>query len=165
MKDGTSQRKIETKVGTLWLMASEKGLCGLYWKKQAADSSQSTDSSKSIESIARFLEMAEHELEEYFAGKRKRFTVPLDVKGGTEFQQRVWQELARIPYGKTISYAELARRVRSPKAVRAVGSANARNPISVFVPCHRVIASSGKLAGYAGGVSVKEKLLALEAGK
>lgn len=101
------------------------------------------------------------QLGEYFAGLRQQFDVPLKL-AGTPFQQRVWQELVRIPFGTTISYAELARRVGQPAAARAVGHANGRNPISILVPCHRVIGANGKLTGYAGGVEKKQSLLAWE---
>lgn len=102
------------------------------------------------------------QLDEYFAGKRKEFTIPV-VFTGSPFQCSVWTELMNIPYGSTISYAELARRINNPKAVRAVASANATNPISIFVPCHRVIGSNHKLTGYGGGLDAKQGLLALEA--
>ncbi len=102
------------------------------------------------------------QLDEYFAGKRKAFSIPL-VFTGTPFQCRVWSELMKIPYGTTISYAELARRIDNPKGVRAVASANAGNPISILVPCHRVIGSNNHLTGYAGGLEAKRYLLALEA--
>ncbi|MCM1532401.1 MAG: methylated-DNA--[protein]-cysteine S-methyltransferase [Bacteroides sp.] len=102
------------------------------------------------------------QLDEYFAGKRKAFTIPL-VFTGSEFQGKVWSELLKIPYGRTVSYAEVARRIGNPKAVRAVASANATNPISIFVPCHRVIGSNHKLTGYGGGLEAKQELLSLEA--
>ena len=101
------------------------------------------------------------QLAQYFAGERQQFDVPLKLTG-TPFQQRVWQELVRIPFGTTITYAELARRVGKPTASRAVGNANGRNPISILVPCHRVIGGNGKLTGYAGGIDKKESLLAWE---
>lgn len=107
------------------------------------------------------IEQAIARLDEYFAGRRREFTVPL-LFTGTEFQCRVWEELMHIPYGATVSYAELACRIGNPKAVRAVASANANNPISIFVPCHRVIGSNNKLTGYAGGLAAKRQLLALE---
>jgi len=107
---------------------------------------------------------AREELAEYFAGQRKTFEV--SVRGtGTPFQQRVWQELLQIPFGATISYAELARRVGRPNASRAVGNANGRNPISIIVPCHRVIGADGRLTGYAGGLDNKRRLLDLERGE
>ncbi|HYI11089.1 MAG TPA: methylated-DNA--[protein]-cysteine S-methyltransferase [Thermoanaerobaculia bacterium] len=101
------------------------------------------------------------ELTEYFAGKRKMFTIPLAPRG-TPFQLAVWNELLRIPYGSTISYAELARRIGKPSAVRAVGAANGANPIPVIIPCHRVIGANGTLTGYGGGLERKQWLLALE---
>jgi methylated-DNA-[protein]-cysteine S-methyltransferase len=103
------------------------------------------------------------QIEEFFAGTRQEFDLPLAPKG-TEFQKRVGAELCRIPFGETISYGELARRIGNPAASRAVGSANGQNPISVIVPCHRVIGSNGKLTGYGGGLDLKEKLLNWERG-
>ncbi len=101
------------------------------------------------------------QLAEYFEGERQQFDVPIKLVG-TAFQQRVWQELLRIPFGTTIHYGELARRVGQPSASRAVGHANGRNPISILVPCHRVIGANGKLTGYAGGLDKKQWLLACE---
>ncbi|HKI91726.1 MAG TPA: methylated-DNA--[protein]-cysteine S-methyltransferase [Gaiellaceae bacterium] len=105
---------------------------------------------------------ARAQLAEYFAGRRTGFDLPL-APAGTPFQRRVWEELGRIPYGETISYAELARRIGRPTAVRAVGHANGRNPIPVVVPCHRVVGSDGTLTGYGGGLERKRLLLELEA--
>lgn len=104
---------------------------------------------------------AERELEEYFAGRRRVFSVPLSM-GGTPFQMRVWQTLQEIPYGETASYGEIARRIGNAKAARAVGMANHVNPLPIFVPCHRVLGSNGKLTGYAGGLEIKRFLLRLE---
>ena len=101
------------------------------------------------------------ELEEYFAGNRKVFTVPLDLRG-TEFQKKVWEALREIPYGETRSYKEIAEKIGNPKASRAVGMANHRNPIGIVVPCHRVVGANGKLTGYAGGIPMKQALLELE---
>ncbi|HVZ15592.1 MAG TPA: methylated-DNA--[protein]-cysteine S-methyltransferase, partial [Terriglobales bacterium] len=101
------------------------------------------------------------ELDEYFQGMRREFTVPLDLHG-TDFQLRCWNALLEIPYGSTCSYADLARKVGSPRGFRAVGMANHDNPIPIIVPCHRVITSDHKLGGYGGGLDVKEKLLELE---
>lgn len=103
------------------------------------------------------------QLDEYFTGKRKEFDVPTRLEG-TEFQKRVWNELKNIPYGKTVTYKDIAEAVGCPKGYRAVGLANNRNPISIIYPCHRVIGSNGSLTGYGGGLDVKEKLLALERG-
>jgi methylated-DNA-[protein]-cysteine S-methyltransferase len=101
------------------------------------------------------------QLIEYFAGKRSEFDLTLNAKG-TTFQQQVWQQLLMIPTGKTCTYADIARNINNPKAVRAVGSANGRNPIAIIVPCHRVIGSNGSLTGYAWGVEIKAQLLSLE---
>ena len=98
------------------------------------------------------------QLDEYFAGARRSFDLPLALEG-TPFQRRVWQALAGIPYGETIDYGELARRVGRPGAARAVGGANARNPVSIVLPCHRVVGAGGRLTGYAGGLDVKRGLL------
>jgi methylated-DNA-[protein]-cysteine S-methyltransferase len=104
---------------------------------------------------------AVRQLREYFAGRRQEFDLPLAPEG-TDFQHKVWRKLQEIPFGETISYGELARRVGNPKASRAVGSANGKNRIPIVIPCHRVIAGDGGLGGFGGGLSVKEKLLALE---
>jgi len=101
------------------------------------------------------------QLHSYFAGELEAFDLPLAPEG-TPFQQSVWRNLCEIPFGKTISYGELAQRIGNPKASRAVGLANGSNPIPIVIPCHRVIGSNGKLTGYGGGLPIKEKLLALE---
>ncbi len=113
------------------------------------------------EGLSEVINRAITELDEYFAGKRREFLVPL-VFSGTDFQRSVWTELLKIPYGSTISYSELARRIDKPNAVRAVASAVAANPMSIFVPCHRIVGSDHKLTGYAGGLEVKQGLLTLE---
>jgi methylated-DNA-[protein]-cysteine S-methyltransferase len=100
-------------------------------------------------------------LREYFAGERKSFDLPLDMRG-TPFQKNVWEALLAIPFGETRSYGQLARQLGNPQSTRAVGAANGRNPISIIVPCHRVIGASGKLTGFAGGLDVKARLLELE---
>lgn len=107
------------------------------------------------------LEETVRQLTEYFLGERREFSVPLDLHG-TPFQLRVWNALLAIPYGETRSYADLARTVGSPKAVRAIGRANGTNPVAIIVPCHRVIASNGTLCGYGGGLEIKRRLLELE---
>lgn len=107
------------------------------------------------------LKQAARELDEYFRGERKAFSVPLAPRG-TPFQLFCWQALLAIPYGETRTYAQLAQSIGNEKACRAVGMANNRNPLPIFIPCHRVIGKNGKLTGYAGGLSIKEQLLALE---
>lgn len=114
------------------------------------------------EGTSEVIEQAVSQLREYFQGERRDFDIPI-VFTGSEFQNSVWHELMKVPYGSTISYAELARRIHHPRAVRAVASANATNPISIFVPCHRVIGSNQTLTGYGGGLDAKRELLALEA--
>lgn len=101
------------------------------------------------------------QLKEYFEGSRKVFDIPLDVDG-TEFQKRVWNELQKIPYGKTVSYKALSEMLGDVKTIRAVGKANGQNPVAIIIPCHRVIGEDGSLIGYAGGLDIKEKLLQLE---
>src|SRR5262245_12657457 len=113
-----------------------------------------------VESAASFKEVV-RQLDGYFAGRLRRFDLPL-APAGTPFQQRVWRALCNIPYGETVSYGELARRIERPAAVRAVGAANGQNPISIVIPCHRVIGSDGRLVGYGGGLPAKSALLALE---
>jgi methylated-DNA-[protein]-cysteine S-methyltransferase len=147
----------DSPLGSLCVQGDSEFITGLYLPGHAGW--QGPDSAWQP-SDAPFLAVRK-QLSEYFRGERQRFDVPLKLSG-TDFQRRVWQELARIPYGVTISYAELAKRIGSPSASRAVGSANGRNPISILVPCHRVIGASGKLTGYAGGIDKKEWLLAWE---
>jgi methylated-DNA-[protein]-cysteine S-methyltransferase len=110
------------------------------------------------------LKAVRRELEEYFAGRLKQFSTPVAFNG-TQFQNTVWHELRRIPYGETISYLDLAKRIKKPDAVRAVGMANGANPIAIIVPCHRVIGSNGSLTGFGGGLPTKRALLELEKGQ
>lgn len=110
------------------------------------------------------LEGVRQELDQYFAGRRQQFSTRLAFNG-TPFQNTVWQELTRIPYGETISYLDLAKRIENPQAVRAVGMANGANPIAIIVPCHRVIGSNGSLTGFGGGLPTKRALLELEKGQ
>jgi methylated-DNA-[protein]-cysteine S-methyltransferase len=147
---------IDTKIGKL-LLSGNKKLEGLYFptakiKKEPEESW--------IYSENPFMEVLD-QLNQYFKGSLKKFDLSLYMKG-TEFQKKVWKELTRIPYGETISYGELALRVGNPKAARAVGMANNKNPIPVIVPCHRVIGKDGKLTGFGGGLDVKQVLLDLE---
>ena len=149
------QYLLNSKIGPLYFVATDSTLRGIFWKQQTAPFIQSFKE-------CAVLERAVRQVEEYLAGSRSQFDLVLEPVG-TEFQMKVWRELARIPYGKTISYTELARRVRNEKAVRAVGTANGRNPLSLVIPCHRVIAADGSLGGYAGGLEIKKRLLDLEA--
>jgi methylated-DNA-[protein]-cysteine S-methyltransferase len=153
---------IDSPVGQLKVVASDEGLAAILWK---AEDPHGVRLAPSVEDPDNpFLVETQRQLGAYFAGKLKTFTVPLDFKG-TEFQKSVWQALLTIPFGETRSYAEIARQIGRPTAVRAVGAANGRNPISIIVPCHRVVGSSGALTGYAGGLAAKERLLAIERGK
>lgn len=148
------QWKYKSKLGNLFLVASSKGLKGIYWNKQDDRMVKSLNESKILNSAVK-------ELDLYFLGKNKIFKTHFDLEG-TSFQKKVWSELLRIPFGKTCSYQDIAFRIHHPKAVRAVGSANGKNPICIMIPCHRVISKNGSLGGYSGGVEFKRKLLALE---
>lgn len=158
-------------LGPMLLAANEAGLCGAYFEqhshfagKQGWQSVQGIPSgalaAPTAQSQAILIEAA-RQLDQYFAGERCTFDLPLAAQG-TAFQAEVWQGLCRIPYGQTWNYGQLARDIARPRAVRAVGAANARNPLSIIVPCHRVIGSNGTLVGYAGGIERKQFLLALE---
>lgn len=154
----TYQCALNTKIGKVYLVASEKGLRGVFLDKQSVPMVKMP---LSKDAIGKILSQAVDEMNEYFAGKRTKFNVPLDLQG-TPFQVRVWKELLKIPFGKTCSYRDIAKKIKNPKAVRAVGGANGKNPVCIIVPCHRVIAADGSLGGYSGGLNVKRKLLALE---
>jgi methylated-DNA-[protein]-cysteine S-methyltransferase len=152
-------RMIDSRVGGLKLVASDAGLAAILWEN---DNPRRVRLGNVVEQPNHpILLETERQLGEYFAGKRKAFAVKLDF-AGTPFQKRVWAALLTIPYGETRSYSEIARQIGSPSAVRAVGAANGRNPISIIAPCHRVIGSTGKLTGFAGGLDTKARLLALE---
>ncbi len=145
-------------VGPLFLAASEKGLVRLEFESRMQRlNSHKTKLQESREALAPYLQ----ELKEYFAGERRRFSIPLDLRG-TEFQLKCWRALLDIPYGETRSYRDLAEAIGHPQAFRAVGMSNNRNPIAIIVPCHRVIAADGSLCGYGGGLDIKRKLLDLE---
>lgn len=146
-------RIIDSPVGELRLAAEDGFLTELRFGDPADNPPDST-----VEPV---LDEAERQLAEYFRGERKAFDIPLKPKG-TPFQLADWEALKEIPYGETVTYGDIARRIGRPKAFRAVGSANHNNPISIIVPCHRVIGAGGKLTGYGGGLDVKQKLLELE---
>ena len=154
--DLTASRVIATPIGKLTLVASPKGLQQVIFGTKNLPSTRSASTKAS-----RHLTQTERQLREYFTGKRKKFSIKLDISG-TEFQESVWYALNKIAYGRTVSYAQQAKFVRKPKAFRAVGSANGKNPVAIILPCHRVIASNGTLGGYGGGLAIKRKLLALE---
>lgn len=152
------QYQIQSPIGQLYLVASDKGLQGIFWNKQNIKILKVLDQKQPVEKT---LHAAAAQLASYFSGQRKDFDIPLDLEG-TTFQRKVWGELSKIPYGKTVSYSDVARKIKNPKAVRAVGSANGKNPVCIVVPCHRVIAADGSIGGYAGGIRIKQQLLALE---
>lgn len=144
-------------VGQLLLTATDKGLSGLY----VHDKGKTIYPPQGAIENEKFFSGIKKQLEGYFSQKLTTFDVRFDLEG-TEFQKKVWGELFKIPYGVVISYKELAKRVGSPKAVRAVGNANGKNPVSIIIPCHRVIASGGGLGGYGWGLDMKRQLLKLE---
>jgi methylated-DNA-[protein]-cysteine S-methyltransferase len=152
-------------IGPLRLAATARGLSAIYMDahRHAPDDVAPNWRALGVEDAAqaRILDATRTQLDEYFAGERTVFDVPLDVEG-TTFQRQVWHALCDIAYGETISYGELARRIGSPKAVRAVGLANGRNPVSIVVPCHRVIGADGSMTGYGGGIERKVFLLGHE---
>jgi methylated-DNA-[protein]-cysteine S-methyltransferase len=153
---------MDSPVGALKLVAHDHALVAVMWDNE---------DHKRVR-LAELIEDHQHpmllrvkkQLEQYFAGQRQQFDLPLDFQG-TDFQQQVWQTLLTIPYGETRSYKEIAVQIGNEKAVRAVGAANGKNPISIIAPCHRVIGSSGALVGFAGGLDKKQILLSLEQSK
>jgi methylated-DNA-[protein]-cysteine S-methyltransferase len=156
--------ELETPVGLISLRGTPRGLSGLYMEEHRHVPKPADDAGWHRDDA--LFSHARSQLNEYFAGRRKTFELVLDREalGGTPFQRLVWQELERIPYGSTISYGELARRIGNPAAVRAVGLANGRNPLSIIIPCHRVIGANGTLTGYGGGLERKRWLLDFERG-
>ena len=161
---------IDSPIGPLFLAASSQGLVALEFDARLPGQQSIRPNPRDLreekkgfqfEPSSRVMQPYLSELEEYFAGKRREFTFPLDLRG-TDFQLACWRALLAIPYGETRTYADIARAVGKPNAFRAVGMANNRNPIAIVVPCHRVIASDGSLCGYGGGLDVKRKLLELE---
>jgi methylated-DNA-[protein]-cysteine S-methyltransferase len=148
---------LDSPIGTLLLAGDSNGLQQILF---STDGRQARPDPTWQEYLSSLTEVV-RQLKAYFTGELESFDLSLSPQG-TPFQQRVWSELQKIPYGETISYGELARRIGNPKASRAVGLANGSNPISIVIPCHRVIGANGKLTGYGGGLPIKEKLLALE---
>ncbi len=152
-------KTMKSPVGRLTLAGTDRGLAAVLWEDD--DRGRVRLGALAEDLRHPILNAAEEQLQEYFAGKRKKFTVKLDP-AGTEFQNQVWNALRTIPFGETRSYSQIATQIRNRKAVRAVGAANGRNPLSIIVPCHRVIGADGTLTGFAGGLAVKAQLLALE---
>jgi methylated-DNA-[protein]-cysteine S-methyltransferase len=148
-------------LGSVLLAATDKGLCGLYFEQHKyftgpRDWMRDPDHP--------LLQRAARQLDDYFAGRRTAFELPLDLPG-TPFQRAVWDALQTLPFASTSTYQQIARRIAKPNAVRAAGTAIGRNPVSIIVPCHRVLGASGGLSGYAGGLERKRFLLGLEAGR
>jgi O-6-methylguanine DNA methyltransferase len=158
---------VATSIGELLLASTDRGLCGIEFGAgeeriaQLRAWAERHIGAVELQLGHPILEAARLQLLQYFAGERTGFELPLDLYG-TAFQLKVWQALTRIPYGETRSYKDIACDIGSPQAVRAVGGANNRNPLSIIVPCHRVIGSNGALVGYGGGLPIKTQLLQLE---
>ena len=146
-------------VGGLTLVATDDGVAAILWENDRPNRVRLNIDAEDNQH-PRLVE-AERQLRQYFSGERREFDVPLDVTG-TAFQRRVWTALMTIPFGETRSYKDIATQIGSPDAVRAVGAANGRNPVSIITPCHRVIGATGELTGFAGGLDAKARLLDLE---
>ncbi len=165
MTERVARGEVESPLGVLRVAVTERGVARLALPRESgrgfmAFLARAFPDAEAVKWLPA-LDKVSAELGEYFAGKRTEFSVPVDLRG-TPFQLRVWRALCEIPFGDTKSYAELARTIRSPLAVRAVGAANGANPVPLLVPCHRVIASNGSLGGYGGGLEAKRRLLAFE---
>jgi methylated-DNA-[protein]-cysteine S-methyltransferase len=152
-------KRMISPVGTLTLAATDQGLAAVLWEHDRPGRVQLRITAEGEQHPV--LVEAQRQLEEYFAGSRTHFVLPLDLSG-TPFQQSVWQALMTIPFGETRSYGEIARQIGQPAAARAVGAASGKNPVSIVAPCHRVVGVAGALTGFAGGLEVKARLLALE---
>lgn len=147
--------------GELLLEESNGCICLCDWAIRSRYARKTSDAAKTTETPSPLLSSLNEQLDEYFAGIRREFDLPMELLG-TPFQQLVWNELTKIPYGETVSYKEMAGKIGRPKAVRAVAQAIGANPLSILIPCHRVVGASGALTGYAGGVYAKLYLLNLE---
>ncbi len=150
---------VESPVGRLKLVATDAGLAAILW--EGDDPGRVRLNIEAEDDNHPVLVETARQLEEYFDGRRQAFSLTMDL-AGTVFQRKVWTALLTIPFGETRSYGEIARQIGNPRAMRAVGAANGRNPVSIVAPCHRVIGSTGKLTGFAGGLDAKARLLALE---
>jgi len=154
---------VEAPFGPLYLAKTERGVCRISFRRSERDFLRELEAHALLPQFdpPRVAREAE-QLEDYFAGRSKRFHLPLDLRLATPFQQRVLQATARIPFGQVASYAEVARQIRKPEARRAVGQALGSNPIAIVIPCHRVVAADGSLGGYTGGLDIKRTLLRIE---
>lgn len=159
--------EMESPIGPLTILATNVGVCSIFfgWMEKSLPAIHAWLKKNGLKGelirSEHQLKQAICELKEYFSRKRFEFTVPLHLFGSS-FQKKVWQEVCKVQYGETVSYKEIARRIGAPKAVRAVGGANNKNPIPIIIPCHRVIGSNGAMVGYGGGLKKKEALLKLE---
>lgn len=163
MKNNYTTKTIDSPVGRLTLIANQKRkLSAILWEND--DPNLVKPENMTEDNYDQVLLEAEQQLKEYFEGERQIFSFDLDFNG-TEFQKKVWNALLTIPFGETRSYGDIARQIGNPKSVRAVGAANGKNPISIVIPCHRVIGSTGKLVGFGGGIENKALLLDLEKAK
>lgn len=155
---------VDSPVGTLLVAATDRGFCRIAYDAEPELELERLARAFGVRVLRSALPIdpARRQLDEYFEGKRRRFDLPVDVALLAEFNRRVLQELARVPYGEVVTYGELAARAARPRAARAVGTAMNRNPLPIVLPCHRVIGANGKLVGYAGGLERKEALLRLE---
>ena len=165
MDSGIIYARVDLPVGTVWVASTSTGICTVgvgagqperlfVWLSRRIGAEPPRKEPKALEA-------ALTQLREYSSGDRRAFALPLDVRG-TVFQRAVWDEIARIPYGATATYGEIARRIGKPRAARAVGAANGANPLPIIIPCHRVIGANGSLTGYGGGLEMKAALLRLE---
>ncbi|MBL7995680.1 methylated-DNA--[protein]-cysteine S-methyltransferase [bacterium] len=160
---------IKSPIGDMVLGSVDDKICFLEFHlperyDEMSDKIRKVYDAELVEGTNNVIEQAEEQLQEYFTGKRKNFTVPLDLRG-TEFELKIWDQLLKIPYGQVCSYGDIAKKINNPKSVRAVGGANHNNPIAIIVPCHRVVGKSGSLVGYGGGVEKKKFLIELEKGE
>lgn len=158
MRQLKKQYKFNSSIGPLYLIASTVGMQKVSWTRQT-----NIPLLKFLDEVSPeifIIKQAVNEITEFLNGERQYFNIPLDITG-TDFQKKVWHELTRIPYGETRSYKEVAESIKT-KAIRAVGTANGRNPLCLIIPCHRVITCNNKLGGYSGGVKIKQQLLSIE---
>ena len=153
-------RVVDSPIGPLELLATESALCGLKWAHQHTRSENCNHTSRFIDR-SQILDHASEELQLYFEGKLREFSVAC-APDGTAFQQQVWSVLETIEWGKTLTYKMVADTLKKPSAARAVGTAIGKNPLPIFIPCHRVVGSNGSLTGFSGGIEIKRELLALE---
>ena len=152
------QRELSTPIGLLTLVASDKGLTNILFDSEPPEDAGLPTDLPSADDSDETLSAAAAQIEEYFAGTRRDFDVPLDL-AGTDFQRQAWLALADVPYGETTTYGEQAERIGRPGAFRAVGGANGQNPVPIVLPCHRIIGADGSLTGFGGGLDLKQRLL------